>query len=45
MSIVTIATIIFFLIYGINYFSPFRNAGVVLAVSALIIAIALLIGK
>ena len=43
MNVSGIATMIFFGVYGINYFAPFAAAGIVLAVSALVIAVALLI--
>lgn len=45
MSVQTIATIIFFAVYGINFFWGFPSAGVILAVSALVIAIAILVGR
>lgn len=45
MSIQTISTVIFFAVYGINHFWGFPYAGVILAVSALVIAVAILVGK
>ena len=40
----TIAQIAFFGIWGINYFYPFKWAGIVMAIAALVIAIVLLVG-
>jgi len=40
-----IALIIFALLYGVNFFFPFAPAGLILAVDALILAIALMLGK
>ncbi len=41
----TIAQIAFFGVWAINYFWPFKGAGVIMAVSAAIIAIVLIIGS
>jgi hypothetical protein len=40
----TIAQIVFFGIWGINYFHPLNWAGVVMAIAALVIALVLLVG-
>ena len=40
MSIATIATIVFFGFYALIYFIPFQHAGIVLAITAGVIAIA-----
>ena len=45
MSVATVATIIFFAVYGIAAFWGFPYANVVLGVSALFVAGALLLGK
>lgn len=45
MSISTIATIVFFAVYGLTYFFPVQYGPVVLAIDALVIAIALVVGR
>jgi hypothetical protein len=43
MSLFTIAEIIFFLVYGISHFVPFRHSQTICAIAAIIIGVLLLV--
>lgn len=45
MSVSSIAVIIFFGVYGLAYFFAFPYTGLILAVSALVAAVAMAMGK
>lgn len=43
MSIVSIASIVFFLVYGISHFYPFKHSEKITAVAAIVIGVLMLI--
>jgi hypothetical protein len=43
MSLLTIAEVIFFLVYGISHFSPFKYSQAICAVAAIVIGVLLLV--
>jgi multisubunit Na+/H+ antiporter MnhB subunit len=43
MSIVTIATIVFFLVYGISHFYPFKHADKISAIAAIVVGVLMLV--
>ena len=45
MSLQAIGLLVFFATYGINYFAPFSAAGLIMAVAAIVVAIAIIIRK
>ena len=45
MSLLTIAEIVFFLVYGISHFAPFKYSQTICAIAAIVIGAVLLLGK
>lgn len=43
MSLVTIATIVFFLVYGISHFYPFKYSEKICAVAAIVVGVLMLV--
>ncbi len=43
MSIISIATIVFFLVYGISHFYPFKHSEKITAVAAIVIGVLMLL--
>ncbi len=43
MSIVTIATIVFFLVYGVSHFYPFKYSDRISAIAAIIVGVLMLV--
>ncbi len=44
MSLITVAEIVFFLVYGISRFYPFKHSDKVSAIAAIVVGVLLLIG-
>lgn len=43
MSLLTLAQVVFFLVYGISHFKPFRHSQMICAIAAIIIGILLIL--
>ncbi len=43
MSLLTVAEVIFFLVFGISHFYPFKYSGAICAIAAILIGILLLV--
>lgn len=43
MSIVSIASIVFFLVYGISHFYPFKHSEKITAIAAIVIGVLMLV--
>ncbi len=43
MSILTLAEVVFFLVFGINHFYPFKHGGDIAAVAAIVVGILLVV--
>ena len=43
MSLLTIAEVIFFLVYGISYFYPFKNSQTICAIAAIVVGVLLFV--
>lgn len=43
MSIVTIASIVFFLVYGISHFYPFKHSEKITAIAAIVVGVLMLV--
>ncbi len=43
MSLLTIAEVVFFLVFGISHFYPFKYSGVITAIAAIVVGILLIV--
>lgn len=43
MSLLTIAEVIFFLVYGISHFYPFKHSQTICAIAAIVVGVLLLV--
>ncbi len=43
MSLLTISEVVFFLVYGISHFYPFRHSQIICAVAAIVVGVLLIV--